>query len=626
MILKRTIALTVVFVSLLLFNFVFAQADAGQKYKEAVASADKYFSSGDYINAKASYQYAAKLDPKAEYPKKKLKETMEKLRAKMALMSDYNAELTKADKHFKLKEYDLARSRYEAALKILPDEKYPAEKIAEIEKIEKEKADKQAAYDDAVTRGDRGMQYKKYETAIKEYEKALKVFPNEEYPKTQIEKARKLADEFNSIKLQYDEAITAADRLFNLKYYEKARESYELAAKVKPDEDYPTEQISKIDKLLVKKNEYDKLISEADELYMNKNLSEAKSKYQKALAIYPSESYPKDMIDKMNEKLKELSSKDDLYNQAIADADSFFNAKDYANATKEYENALSIKPEEQYPQTKINEITGLLANLDAKDRSYNDAMQKGEQFLGAGEYEQAKAQFEKASNLKPSEQLPKDKIAAVEKLISERNAVKGSYDNAIALADKALNEKNFDVAATQYQNALVIIPGDKYALGKIEEVKKLKADFLENQKHYNKIIAEADKLFDKKSFDEAKQKYNEAKQIDPSQTYPDDRLLVISQLLAEKQTKEENYQMTVKLADNLFDQKKFTEALTEYQNANKLKPEEKYPSERIDEISTILAEKETRQANYDKALAAGDGFFTEGNYEKSLSEYQKPLI
>ena len=60
---------------------------------------------------------------------------------------------------------------------------------------------------------------------------------------------------------------------------------------------------------------------------------------------------------------------------------------------------------------------------------------------------------------------------------------------------------------------------------------------------------------------EAKAKYSAAKEIDPSQTYPDDRLLVISQLLAEKQSEEENYQMTITLADNLFDQKKYLAAL-----------------------------------------------------------------
>jgi len=623
MIIKKTLTLTVIFVSLLLSNIVFAQTDTEQKYKEAVASADKYFSSGDYINAKASYQYASKLNPEAEYPKKKLKETMNRLREKMAVMSQYNAQLSEADRLFKLKEYKQAKVKYEAAIKILPDEKYPKDKISEIEKIFEDRAAKQALYDDAVSRGDKGMQYKKYKTAIKEYEKALEVFPDAEYPKTQIKKAQKLADEFNSIKLQYDEAITAADRLFNLKYYEKAKESYEIARKVKPDEDYPVEQISKIDKLLVKKNEYDKLISEADELYMNKNLADAKSKYQQALTIYPSEAYPKDMIDKMNTKLKELSSKDDLYNNAIADADEFFNKGDYANATQEYENALSIKPGEQYPESKINEIKGLLAKLDAEESSYNDAMQKGEQFLGSSEYDKAKAEFEKASALKPSEQLPKDKIAQAEKLIAERNAVKGSYDNAIAIADKALADKDFEVAATQYQNALVIIPGDKYALGKIEEVKKLKADYALKQKNYRKVIAEADKLFEKKNYAEAKVKYDEAKKIDPEQTYPDDRLLVISQLLAEKQSAEENYQMTITLADNLFDQKKYADALTEYQNANKLKPGEKYPAERIDEISKILTEQKAKQANYDEALAAGDTYFEEGSYEKALSEYQK---
>ncbi len=74
-------------------------------------------------------------------------------------------------------------------------------------------------------------------------------------------------------------------------------------ADAQPKEDYPVAKIQEIDEILVQKTEFNDLVNEADELYVNKELEAAKAKYQTALKIYPSESYPSDMIDKINSKL-----------------------------------------------------------------------------------------------------------------------------------------------------------------------------------------------------------------------------------------------------------------------------------------------------------------------------------
>ena len=130
MIVKKIVVLFILMFSIWFVNPIVAQTNQ-EDYNATIQQADKYFQKGDYINAKASYQYASRLKPDEEYPKTKLSETIGKLREKMVVMEQYNAEISQADKLFRLGKYDEAIIKYLDALKVLPDEAYPRNKIAE---------------------------------------------------------------------------------------------------------------------------------------------------------------------------------------------------------------------------------------------------------------------------------------------------------------------------------------------------------------------------------------------------------------------------------------------------------------------------------------------------------------
>ena len=46
-------------------------------YKKTIESADNYFSKGDYITAKASYEIAVRLAPEEQYPKDRLQQSLD---------------------------------------------------------------------------------------------------------------------------------------------------------------------------------------------------------------------------------------------------------------------------------------------------------------------------------------------------------------------------------------------------------------------------------------------------------------------------------------------------------------------------------------------------------------------
>jgi len=543
----------------------------------------------------------------------------------MVIMEQYDAEISQADKLFRLGKYDEAIVKYLDALKVLPDEAYPKNKIAEIQKTVDFESSKKAEYDQAITNGEKFIKYRKYEQARAEFENAMIIFPEKVYPRDKLDEIDRLIQERERVLAAYDETIASADRLFNLKYYENAKQEYQNASDAKPDEDYPKAKIKEIDALLGKKNEFDQLVAEADEFYIAKDLESAKSKYQASLTIYPGENYPKDMIDKINTALGALKSKDELYQKAIADADNFLKKKDYTNAINEYTNASTIKPAESYPKQKIQEVEALMAKSESDELEYNLSVQRGEQYLAQKDYPSAKSEFENANQLKPDEQYPQDKLAEINSVLVQQKGVQDSFDQSIAKADAYFVSREYDNAVKEYQNALIIIPGSKYVTDKLAEIEKLKTDLSNRNKQYNNLISDADKLFAKNSLSEARLKYAEALTIDPTHTYPQEKIDEIDLVLANNQDLENQYNKAIATADLFYNKQEYVNALVEYQQANNLRPDEKYPIQRINEINKVFAENQSLEDNYNTTIVTADRQFSSGEYTKAIKSYNVAL-
>ena len=618
---------------ILILMFLFFQLTANsfgqvgdEDYKAAIAQADNYFKAGDYINAKASYQYASRLKPGEQYPKDRLQESINKIRDKMLVVEQFSAIVAEADKQFKAGEYELAKTKYTEAKKILPEDPYPDQQLNEITRIVEESTAKESEYNAAIANGEKFIKFRKYDLAKAEFEKALAVSPDETYPKEKIAELQTLIEETNKTKAAYDETIASADRLFNLKYYANARKEYEKALNAKPDEDYPAAQIKEIDKVLVQKNEFDRLVNLADEAYGNKDMETAKANYQAALKIYPDENYPKTMIDKVNSSLlANANSKDELYQKSIAEADKFLSAKDYTNALKEYENASALKPAEQYPTQKIAEVKGLMDKISGDELEFNRAVQRGEQLLAQKDYTSARGEFTKASQLKPNEPYPKEKLQEINQLLKQQDENQVSFDQSVAKAEEYYAKKEYDLALNEYQKALVIIPGQKAVTDKIDEINRMKSGLAEKDNQYTSLLSEADRLFDKASYFEAKGKYNEILVIEPDDEHAQARIAEIERLQTAQKEIENNYNKSIAAADIYFKNQEYESARIEYQKASSLKPAELYPANKLVELNNILEGQAAQQNSYDQLITEADKLYREGKYEQARIEYQKAL-
>src|SRR5690606_31012471 len=96
------------------------------------------------------------------------------------------------------------------------------------------------------------------------------------------------------------------------------------------------------------------------------------------------------------------------------------------------------------------------------------AIAAGDAAFNSSSWDQAIARYNEASTIKPEEQYPKDQLAAIEakkaeeadKAEQERLAaeLQAKYDAAIAAADAAFNGDQLDEAEAKYNEAIDLKP------------------------------------------------------------------------------------------------------------------------------------------------------------------------
>ncbi len=627
------------------------------QYTGSIARADKLLADKSYIPAKTEYLNASNIKPQETYPKEKIAaidKIIADLAAAKALDDKYAGMIASADKLLAAKTYEQARLEYQNAGAVKPAETYPKDKIAEIDKALAEIAAAKSLdenYKAIIASADRHLAEKSYEVAKGEYSTASGLKPAEKYPLTKIAEIDAIIAAIakqKAIDDEYAATIVNADNLLSAKSYDPSKQQYQAALKIKPTEQYPKDKIGEIDKALAelalikdRDDKYAALVGNADKLMAMKSYAPAKAEYLNATAIKPAESYPKEKIKEIDDILAALAAAkalDDTYNGMIAAADKLLAAKTYEQAKLEYQNAGSIKPAENYPKDKIAEIEKILADLAALkslDENYKATIARADQLLATKTWENAKAEYGKAVELKPAEQYPKTKIGEIDAAlaaIAKQKALDEEYAATIANADKLLSERSYDQAKTEYGKAGALKPGEQYPKTKLGEIDKALADVARMKAiddQYATAISNADKLLASKTYDQAKTAYTDAGKIKPAEQYPKDKVLEISNILAEiakQKSLDDQYKITLAKADQLLAAKTYDQAKTEFSNALTLKPSEQYPKDKIAEIDGVLAEMKAKEDAYKASLAAADQLFAQKKYEEARTEYQNALV
>ncbi|MBW6492249.1 MAG: hypothetical protein K0B15_13760 [Lentimicrobium sp.] len=603
--------------------------DAQQNYQSAIASADRLFGEKDYETAMSAYQNASKILPGEKYPSEQMDKIRGLLDQKFKLEEDYNKAITDGDQLLADAKYTEARSEFQKANNLKPGELYPKQKIEEIalQLLEIKEAERNKAYQETIAKADNHFDENNFADALKTYDEAAKIKPEETWPAERISIINKSLQAQKSALEAYHQAIAEADRLFAANNYEQAKSEYTRAQGLNQEETYPGTQIEKIENLIAEQKQkeanYLKAIAEADQLFAAEKFNEAQINYNSALTIKPDNQYPKDQIALIQATLNEQRSKEDQYAGLIGEADQMFASGNLESASNSYNKALQIKPGEKYPEEKIALILKTLEEQRIQRENYTKTIENADNLFNAGKYDQALAAYNQANLILPSEAYPNERITQITKILEDLKSLEENYTRYVAEGDKAFKEKQYQQARSAYTQSLNLKPGEKYPTSQIALADKALEAEMALMGSYRKGIAEADALFASGKLNEASSAYAEFLKLKPEEKYPSEQIEKIKSMLAEQKENEQNYNKAINEGDRLLAAKDYRTAQTKYNEALSIKPGEQYPSEKITEIRKILGEQEQMEQQYNAAIALGDEKFSQNLLDEAEAAYNQ---
>ena len=640
------------------------EKSAEENYANLIKEGEESLTSKDYDKAILKYNAALQIKPLEQLPKQQIKKAQElKAEAERLAQLDnqYNSIISKADKFFNDALYNEAKNEYQQALKIKSNEQYPndqliaiAAKLKEIEDNRIQQEENKRKFDELIVKADDAFYKEEWENSKDIYSQSLLILPNEKYPQQKIEQINAKIAQIERDKLarktQYDKLISSADEYFYNKNWKESSRIYNSALDIYPDETYPKEQLSKIEQEIIKEQEqkkiedakiadFNKFIFNGDGEFSILNYEKSIDYYNQAKAIFPENESVLRKIDRAKQKLKEsqdLAEKQSKYDSFISSADQLRDAKEWSKSKEDYQNALSIFSEKTYPKKQIELINSKIEEFNRleKQNTYQQFIDAGDQLFSEKNYTVSLQKFEEAKKIFPTEAYPLEKIREIRRLISQNEDFENQYKTAIAQGDNFFSAKKWQESFDAYTQAISFFdreyPKEQIALIE-QELKKIKdqqAQFAQKKKQYDELITKGDNEYSTKKYSEAKLTFEAALQLFQDEYYPKQQLSKIDKKLAEIEAEnalKSQYDQVISSADAARDAKNWSSAKDLYRKANAIDSKPTYPQDQINWINEQM-KKETEnefKAQYQKLLDAADNQFTSKSYAKSKELYER---
>lgn len=513
----------------------------------------------------------------------------------------YQSLMLSGDKEFQKEEYIKAKTYYQEALRLKKGDANATNKLNKTLLKIKEQGEKEEKFYEIIDIADSHYDNNEYEKALAEYNKAIKIFPKDNYTLEKIKHINEFIKVEKDKLNNFNNLISAADNLKSQKKYSEALSNYEAALKL-----YPTHVSAneKYQDTKAKKEEYDKLISdfeslkkEGHELSLRKRYSEALDKYSSALNLFPNDPELKETIKELTVKA-ETSEK---YNSSINIADALYLEKSYEKAKDAYKQALTIIPNDPYSSDMISRIDEIMNSDEYVTlQKFLSIIEEAKKLEEENNIDGALNKYKSALKESPNDDFTTQKIHHLTNLINDRNKeieLQAQFNNHINNGDKAINDNDLYTALDYFTKAVELMPNSAEAQEKKQNTEKMIAEFeaemaLEKQKwdeYYNTAMNTAKSYMSAQNYADAIKEYNKAlryKKDDISATQGLEEATRLNEARLNALSAEYNQYITN--ADIQFNTNNFDKAIELYTKALSLNTGNTYPSEMICRIGNIL--------------------------------------
>ena len=411
--------------------------------KEKIASFNEFVNNGDrfmveekYTEATIQYKAALNLYPNNSSVKdkynnaKSLKENYDKL------SSDFERLKREANDFVMRKKYAEAIEKYQQALSIFPNDSDLKSLINSLTS-QKEISDR---YNSKINEADSLYLEKSYEKAKTAYNEALAVMPDDSYSSDMIIRIDETlnSDEYKSLK-NFLSLLEEAKELESNNKIDEALTKYKSAIKQNPGDEFTTQKIDYLTNVINTRNkeielnaQYATLINKGDTNANNEDFYAALDYYTQAYNLIPERSEAKEKKDNTQKRIKEIEAQlalekqkwDEYYALAMNAAQSFMNERNYPEAIKEYNKALRFKENDTAATQGLNNATQLndarLANLM---KEYNQHITNGDIQFNTNNLDKAIEFYSKALALNTGNTYPSEMIDKISVLLQENKLV-----------------------------------------------------------------------------------------------------------------------------------------------------------------------------------------------------------
>lgn len=644
------------------------EKDKKAKYDQAVTEADRLFRAGDYERAMHRYRDAVLIFPQILYPRNRVDESYQKMIAielKAALGAPTKENFSKYLNYGKLqlddREYTVAKVCFEKIVHLEPNDTALREKLnksnneletlrqlamTEVEHRESAYSDRKTKYNQLIQQADEQFKQEQLAAAKDLYAQAATQINENSYAVLMIDKIETLiSDDTAALQLAkereaaekarlkkardqaYNDAIEEADRMFEQRLYRDAIENYELALTIKSFELYPKTQIRLIKSILadlqLSGEEYNRLVRQADALFNAQNYTDARAVYEQAHQVIKEEKYALQKIDEIDRLLaakKNDNVVDQKYLTFIKAADQLFRQEKYNEALPAYQQALMVKPQEDYPKQQIKKIRGILSRetdlqkrLTQKQNDYNQVVAMADTAFYQKSYSGARSLYQEALQIIPGQEYPSSQIWKIDAIMREEarqktkqskldqidfsnlqnvseNDRKAAYEEAMQLGTEFMKTKEWGIARFYFRRALALYPHDGVAANKLDEVDEKILGSNVNEAKFTEMIKKADEAYKTGDFGVAKFYYTKARDANPTDQYVNERLTVVEKLAANtaERTANKEFDSTMKKANDAFTAKNYSVARFFYRKALGLKPNDSNVKQQLEKIKSLM--------------------------------------
>ena len=200
-----------------------------------------------------------------------------------------------------------------------------------------------------------------------------------------------------------------------------------------------------------------------------------------------------------------------------------------------------------------------------------------------------------------------------------------SYESLMKKGNDKFSAKDYISAKTYFEMALKQKANDPTAKKKLEEtVKKIQEDGARQEVFYAHLDT-GDQFYNQQKYEEALTEYEAALKVFPEDKYVGGQAAAVRAILKERQDKQDAFDTAMSQGESLLSEDNFDAAIMQFETAIEIFPNDKLPKEKLAEAKQkkqLYNEKVTR---FDNLMEEARQFGLRKNYEAAISKLDQAL-